>query len=385
MERNQSNVSEDIRAGHSDVDLVAKWIISSGIQSGEGGFYAWLDLQNKSYSYLYSEITGYGITSLLFLYKIFGEKATLDKAEQAADWIISKSIHSCGGVKTRLYEDNKKVDKRYCFTGERIFSFDTGIVLYGIINLYKLTRKAKYLQISESLADFLIDKMHQQDGTLSPIYDAKIGETIESEDKWSNQQSGFHAKVSMGLVDLYGIKRNDKYRDVAVKLCEYAVTTQEESGRFITDNTDKTTHLHPHCYAAEGLWYTGTLLKITSFIESANKATVWALENTATNGINELYYPLTKTFSTSQRSDIIAQVLRLGIIFSIGSKTEELKSVLSGYQYSGEDMGQKGGFLYDKESQCVNSWCTMFAMQALASYQHRDIILEKEQLTYLFI
>ncbi len=189
----------------------------------------------------------------------------------------------------------------------------------------------------------------------------------------------------MGLVDLYGIKRNDKYRDAAVKLCEYAVTTQEESGRFITDNTDKTTHLHPHCYAAEGLWYTGTLLKITSFIESANKATVWASENTATNGINELYYPLTKTFSTSQRSDIVAQVLRLGIIFSIGSKTDELKSVLLGYQYSGEDVGQKGGFLYDKESQCVNSWCTMFAMQALASYQHRDIILEKEQLTYLLI
>ena len=80
----------DIRVEESHVDLAAKWIISSGIQSDEGGFYAWLDLQDKSYSYLYSEITGYGITSLLFLYKIYGEKATLDKAEQAANWIISK-------------------------------------------------------------------------------------------------------------------------------------------------------------------------------------------------------------------------------------------------------------------------------------------------------
>ncbi len=385
MKRSQSNVSEDTRVGNSSVDLAAKWIASSGIQSDQGGFFAWFNLQDENYSYLYSEITGYGITSLLFLYKLFGEEAFVDKAKQAAHWITSRSMHPCGGVRTRLFDDDEMADTSYSFTGEKVFSFDTGMVLYGIVNLYKLTGNAEYLQVSETLADFLIDRMQGQDGSLSPVYDAKKGEVLESDDKWSNRRSGFHAKVSMGLADLYRIKRSNKYRDAAVRLCEYAVTTQDESGRFITDNTDKTTHLHPHCYSAEGLWYTGTLLKITSFIESAKKATEWAFANTSANGINELYNPLTKTFNTSQRSDIIAQVLRLGIIFSIGSKIDELKSVLLAYQYSGEDMGQKGGFLYDKESQCVNSWCTMFAMQALASCQHRNLIFEEEQLIYLLI
>ncbi len=367
----------DIRVKKNQVDLTAEWILNSSIQSDKGGFFAWYDLQDKRYSYLYSEITGYGITALLFLYKILGEKAIIDKAEQAADWIINSSLHPCGGIKTRLYEDDKKADKWYSFTGEKIFSFDTGMVLYGIVNLYNLTKEKKYLQISENLADFLIDKMQNQDGSLSPIYDAKTGEIIESENKWSNQRSGFHAKVSMGLIDLYIIKQDKKYYDAAVKLCEYAIATQETSGRFITDKINKTTHLHPHCYTAEGLWYTGTSLKISSFVESAKKATEWAFKYMSSSGINELYNPLTKTFNASQRSDIIAQVLRLGLIFSINQKIDELKSVLLEYQYSGEYLGQKGGFLYNKDSQNINSWCTMFAMQALASYQQRDLISEE--------
>src|SRR3972149_4389947 len=248
----------DISVEKSPVDLAAKWIVSSGIQSGKGGFFAWFNLLDGNYSYLYSEITGYGITSLLFLYKMFGEKAYIDKAELAADWITNTSMHPCGGVRSRLFDDDERADKSYSFTGERIFSFDTGMALYGMFNLYKITGKAKYLEVSETMADFLIDKMQNQDGSLSPVYDAKKGVVIESDDKWSNQRGGFHAKVSMGMTDLYRIKRNNKYRDASVRLCEYAVTTQEESGRFVTNKTDKTTHLHPHCYAAEGLWYTGT-------------------------------------------------------------------------------------------------------------------------------
>lgn len=375
-EKNQSSMS-DIRVEKSQVDLTAEWILNSGIQSDKGGFFAWYNLQDKSYSYLYSEITGYGITALLFLYKILGEKTIIDKAEQAADWIIKSSMHSCGGIKTRLYEEDEKADKRYSFTGENIFSFDTGMVLYGVVNLYNLTKKTKYLQISETLADFLIDKMQNQDGSLSPIYDAKTGKRIELEDKWSNQRSGFHAKVSMGLVDLYIIKQNKKYYDAAVKLCEYAIATQETSGRFITDKINKTTHLHPHCYTAEGLWYTGTSLKKSSFVESAKKATKWAFKYMSSSGINELYDPLTKTFGVSQRSDIIAQVLRLGLIFSISHRIDELKSVLLGYQYCGEDLSQKGGFFFSKDSKHVNSWCTMFAIQALANYQHRGLKLEE--------
>ena len=51
------------------------WLVNSGIQNTKGdeigGFNAWYDLGANEYSYVYSEITGYGITTLLFLNKFY--------------------------------------------------------------------------------------------------------------------------------------------------------------------------------------------------------------------------------------------------------------------------------------------------------------------------
>lgn len=372
----------EIKSKKDPIDLAAQWILKSGIQSDGGGFYAWYDLKAAAPSYLYSEITGYGITALLFLYRLLKEELFMEQAIKAGDWIIEYAMHPCGGVKTRLYNDDDKADKTYSFSGENIFSFDTGMVLYGMVNIYKQTKDKKFLDVSKRLAKFLTEKMQNIDGSLSPIYNAKTDKIIESYDKWSNQRGGFHAKVSLGLVGLFELTRDKSYSDAAVKLCEYAVATQEDSGRFITDRITKTTHLHPHCYAAEGLLYTGAVLGIPSFIESSRRATEWAYKGVTSNGINELYDPATKAFNNFQRSDIIAQLLRLGLVFSVGDKTDCLKSVLLKYQYNGEKSHQNGGLLFSRKVAHINSWCTMFAIQALAFYSHRSLISEDMQIEF---
>jgi len=317
------------KAREDSFGLASQWLSTSGIQSESGGFYAWYSLNEKTYSYIYSEITGYAITTLLFLYNIFKDNGLIRNAEMAADWIIESSMHPCGGVRTRLYKDDDSADTLYSFSGDKIFSFDTGMVLYGMVNLCKLTRNSRCLQASEMLAKFLIDKMQNKDGSLSAIYDPKTDQIIGSLDKWSSQPGGFHAKVSLGLVDLFEITQNDKYRDAAIKLCEYAISTQEESGRFVTDKASQTTHMHPHCYAAEGLLYTGASFGITEFVESAGRATAWAFENVSSEGINGLYDPSTGRFNDVQRCDILAQVLRLGILFSFNYKIDTLQSISS--------------------------------------------------------
>jgi len=367
------------KAREDSFGLASQWLSTSGIQSESGGFYAWYSLNEKTYSYIYSEITGYAITTLLFLYNIFKDKGLIRNAEKAADWIIESSMHPCGGVRTRLCKDDDSADTLYSFSGDKIFSFDTGMVLYGMVNLCKLTRNSSYLQASDMLAKFLIDKMQNKNGSLSAIYDPQTDRIIDSLDKWSTQPGGFHAKVSLGLVDLFEITQNDKYQDAAIKLCEYAISTQEESGRFVTDKASQTTHMHPHCYAAEGLLYTGASFHITEFVESAERATAWTFENVSSEGINELYNPSTGRVNDFQRSDILAQVLRLGILFSFNYKIDTLQSILLEYQYLDEETKQQGGFLYSKTGQDVNSWCTMFAIQALALTEHKDLVSEDKK------
>lgn len=350
----------------------------SGIQSPEGGFYSWFDLPSRSYPYLYSEITGYGITALLFLETFFKNDALVAKAEKAAEWLAKEALHPCGGVLTRIYNDESAVDgSSPYFKRENIFFFDTGMALFGVASLYKRTANEDYLSLSRRLADFMLNKMLKEDGSAAPIYNTDSGRCIEDGDKWSNQPGAFHAKAAMGLFLLSEITGEKKYHDAALGLCEYALANQDASGRFITDKSSKTTHLHPHSYAAEGLWYAGTQCGVEKFREGSLKAAEWAIGKVTATGVNELYDPQTDRFNDFQRCDILAQVLRLGMIFSLKDKMGILRERLLSYQYEGGEQRQRGGFIYFKGEPHLNSWCSMFALQALALSDDRSFLADK--------
>lgn len=364
----------------SPVDLAADWMLNSGIQSKDGGFYAWYDLAKKSPAFVYSEITGYAITTLLFLKNIYNDDIYLERATKAAGWITDFALLPCGGIRTRLYEDDSSADKLYSFSGENIFSFDSGMVLYGMINLYKVTKEKIFLDSAIKMADFLLDKMQRKDGSFSAIYNVSTQKTHESFDKWSNQSGSFHSKIGLGLVDMFEATRNRKYIASAGRVCEYALTRQEKNGRFITNEADRTTNLHPHCYSIEGLLYTGSYLKEKKFIDSAKNAVIWIFDNLSSGRIDELYNPKTNSFNNFQRLDALSQSLRLGVIFEMDrKKLEELKNFILSHQYLKEG-SQTGGFFYSKSAEHINCWCTMFALQALAVYDNNKLIPNNKKL-----
>lgn len=356
----------EIKTENNPLKLAGQWMLDSGIQSPEGGFFVWYDLINNSHSFLYSEITGYGITALLFLRKLYSNDIFLERAIKAAEWIEKSALHPCGGVKARLYQDDAGADRMYSFHGENLFTFDSGMVLYALVCLYKTTGTKQYLDMALKISSFVLE-MQNSDGSLNPIYQAKTNSKITNNDKWSNQPGSFLAKVSLGLIELFKVTGREEYKKAAVKLCEFALTKQDPSGRFITDESLKTTHLHPHCYTAEGLWYAGTLLTESNFTEAANRAVSWVIRHAGNMGINELYEPKSGSFNDFQRSDVLAQALRLGNIFCPNQGgVKLLKDALLEYQYINPGSAQNGGFFYSKKNRHVNSWCTMFALQAIA-------------------
>jgi len=157
------------------LDQVTSWILHSGIQNTDGeikgSVNAWFDLKKKGYSYVYTEITGYAITTFLFLYALSKEELLLTRAEEAAHWIMGSALHPCGGVRARLYLDEDLKNEIFSFEEENVFTFDTGMVLFGMINLYKVTHKQTYLETAQTMAKFVIQKMQNDNGSLSAMYD----------------------------------------------------------------------------------------------------------------------------------------------------------------------------------------------------------------------
>ncbi len=363
----------------------ADWILNSGIQNlkgdQKGGFNSWYDLEQKKYEFLYSEITGYAITMLLYLNKISPNKVFVDRGKLAADWLLSKAIHPVGGVRTRHYYDLENAHPGYSFESEILYAFDNGIVAFGLANLYDETKEKKYLDAAEGIMQFLMRKMQKPNGEFYASYDAKSENLGDDDSKWSTQSGSYHAKISLPLVKLFELTRKQEYKDSAIKVCEASLKVQEKDGRFVTYRTEKDTHIHPHCYSAEGLLYAGIKLDKPKFIESAARAADWVLQNLNDDGsILCLYSNHRKGFVTYERSDTLAQTLRLA---SILAARNMLKTKISSKKLS-ERVGffhkkdgiQKGGFYYGwqegKYLAYLNSWCTMFALQALQEYDDKS-------------
>jgi len=236
--------------------------------------------------------------------------------------------------------------------------------------------------VAKKMADFIVEKMQRLDGLLYYAFNTRSNACLEDDNKWSKQGGAFHAKVGIGLVKLFSVTKEERYKKSAERICESALRFQEPNGRFVSLAQTKDTYLHPHCYAAEGLFYVGKELKIEKFIVAAFKATKWALDNQLKDGgIPQIYYSSKDTFLDLERTDVLAQALGLGLSFykegylldeSYKNRLFRLKKRLENFQKKKGE--QIGGFYagYDEEHVLlnhVNSCCTMFAIQAVSEFR----------------
>ena len=370
------------------VDLAKEWLLNSGIQNVgkdakiNGGFNSWFDFKNKNYPYIYSEITGYGISSLLFINKAQPDKILMERAKLAADWLMKFAIHESGGVRTRYYYEKNSYPKEYSFDNGLMFVFDSGMVMYGFVMLYKETKDEKYLKAAEKIAEFLM-KCYKGNGLFYAAYDSQKDNFIDDVKKWSYQSGSFHCKVALGLLELSEINDEDSYKKAAIDLCKTTVEMQEEDGKFETFRGIGDTNLHPHLYSTEGLTYVGIKLNNENFLRSAARACEWVLKSQMKNGGIPCMFVKGK-FVQEERSDVLAQTLRIASILAemnildvedLNKKLKKLKARLITFQNLHED--QKGGFFYGsdetgKRLDHLNSWCTMFAVQAVNMHEHLE-------------
>jgi len=367
-----------------NIASAVNWLLHSGIRAESGAFNAWFDLDEKSYPFAYSEITGYAMTAFVFFNGFEQQKGLIERAEKAAKWLQHDAITKEGAVRTRQYYDANQADESFSFESGNVFAFDCGMILNGFVNLFNETKKKEYLKSAEKIAGFLDEKMFGDE--MHAVYNLKSKRFLDNAAKWGWQPGSYHAKAAIGLLDAAAATGNDDLTGKAMQLCENAIELQHKSGRFITNKSDNSTHLHPHCYSAEGLLYAGIKLKEEKFVGAAEKATEWALLNQASDGGVNAFFD--GKWNRSQRSDVLAQVLRLAAALkNIGrlqgiadEKIGALRKSLLSFQNmkAGE---QQGGFFYGQEldggnKNCLNSWCTMFAAQAL---QWHDWLQKKEQ------
>lgn len=365
---------------NKNINSALSWLVKSGIQNVNskrakeyGAFNAWYDIKTKKYSYLYSEITGYLITSMIYNYKITRKKKYLKSAEISADWLLNNAQHSEGGYKC-LFLINKKLD--YKKKENQVYAFDNGVIINGLVNLYKITKKKKYLISAKKSANFIISRFFTKNFKLRPAYDLRKKKFIQDHNQWSLVPGAYHSKVSMGLINLYSITKIEKYLKFSKKILNFYLNHQKKNGEF--KSTKYSTNFHPYCYSLEGYWACGKYLKNKKYINSSILGTKWLMEKINSEGLPPRIRYKDK-LNYFERVDILSQTLRLIIIHLNSIKIDKifshkvnrlLKNIISNQFLNNKSVNIRGGFSWGKKSngedtKNVNSWVTAFTVQSL--------------------
>jgi hypothetical protein len=359
----------------------AAWLLASGIQFSDasaeraGGFPAWIDADSGEIPYVYAEISGYLVTYMCWQYARTGDERFLDSARRAADWLIDSPVYHAptGAFRCLL----PVTPSRFDYKREHLYAFDCGVILNGLVDLFRADGSAKYLDASTRVADWLTGASQRADGSFRPVFDLTTQQWIESNKEWSLSACGYHTKISLGLANLALVTKNARYADAAIAGCEFALRFQQPDGRFVTFPDLGGTNSHPHAYTAEGLWVVGHMLDRDDYLTASARATEWLFAQQSEEGYVPRHYH-DGTPEYNERVDILSQALRLAelhrvdesIPASIEAGMARLVPVIMRNQCADANPAYDGAFFFGRLSngtqmRHANVWVTAFATQAL--------------------
>jgi len=369
------------------LDLAIDWLNNSGIVNPDGGVYCWYDMEKDEYPFIYPEITAYTVSTFLYL-------GQLEKAVKSGKWLMNNAQY-IGTDKSAEGGFFWKVQHPVYFKSKFLYSFDTGICISGLVELFSKTKERKFLDSAVMAGNWLVNVMQNKDGSFKPFYNLTTKDRYLIDDKWSRKPGPFHSKIAIGLLKLYDITRNEKLRISVKKLCDWTAEQDILTG--------KTVYLHDLCYATEGLLYTSQKLE-TQKPQNWEMTSVWYASKIADaqgpdGGIGR--WLKDGTVTVDQNTEATAQAVRLWIILSQMYPEDEFfhKNIERGIDYllskqnlSGvcedcrpiytcytecpflEVVNPKanGGFYYavvdGKLLPHINTCATLFSIQALQMY-----------------
>ncbi|MCP5182379.1 MAG: hypothetical protein H6993_00380 [Pseudomonadales bacterium] len=331
--------------------------------------------------FLFTEVTGYALLDFLLLHSLTGDKQYIDRVVKSANWIRDHGQDATGGVLTRYYFDHDD-DPSLAFTsfaGRRIYAFDTGICLRGMVAAYRATNDASYLASARRMADFMIERMMEPSGRMHAIFDAKNDGPVPADaNVWSRAFSAFLTKVAEALVDLQEVTGESRYTQAAIAICDAGLAYQHQSG--LIETSTGRCELHPHCYATEGYLHVGRKTGEQRFIDAARRATEWALKQCVDGEIAQSFEAATGKPLSRFRTDALSQVLALGAdLLQIGQLDPALEPRL--HDLAARVLSMKQGTppyfrygFYERpfngkhEADTRSYWTNMFCLRGLHRY-----------------
>jgi hypothetical protein len=311
-----------------------KWITSK-IYDPNGGIYSWQRGDKKGY--LYNEITGYGIKLYTCLYDIFKEPRYIQMAKKSVNYIGSQINKSGGGISR----------------GGIYYVFDASMCLSGILSYYDNVNNYVEKKMAKDLLNFIYNGLLNK----RPINLNGASQDNLDMNHWSLSYGSHLLKCCIALSQSSNIFENEREKlDILVDRICLDILHNFHNGHFHKNSSSKDVYTHSHCYATEGLIYLGRQEYLKIIQESAS----WLASVQNPNG--SLYNRYFSSNSQEEVADATSQAIR---IWLWTDKDFFSANIEKGFNFLRSLQSPEGGIYYKSGSKDINSWVTMFTMNAV--------------------
>lgn len=334
------------------------WFLRSGIQQPNGGVARYYYSDKQENAPISTEITGYGISALCYLYERTGQAEYLAAAERAAAFLVDHAWHP--SARAFPFE----LQERSPGAGLHTYFFDTGIIIRGLLTLVQTGRSEYAAKVAVEAGLSMWRDFACEDG-FHPILKLSGKEPVERTSQWSRSPGCYQLKSAMAWWDLYELTGDSQFASWYRIATEHALRQQ---AAFLPAETPEKTmdRLHAYCYFLEGL------LPCTSGAAYADAIRA---------GIEQVSTYLREIGPKFERSDVYAQLLRVrlfasqdfGVRLDREAAEDELRAIRSFQVPPSASPDCAGGFWFGRKGGAmlpfVNPVSTAFCVQAIEMWR----------------
>jgi uncharacterized protein YyaL (SSP411 family) len=195
----------------------------------------------------YPETTGYIIPTFTRYATVSGDGEFVDRAIRMADWELS------------IQRDDGSFEGGPAGSDLGSFVFDTGQILFGLIEAHRVTRRTAYLQGAVKAADWLVG-----------VQDPK---GMWKRYTYNGIPHAYYTRVAWALAELGIYADNRGYREAACRNVDWALTQQLSNGWFdsagFTESGHRVPFTHTIAYTIEGILEAGASLGRKDYVDAA--------------------------------------------------------------------------------------------------------------------
>jgi hypothetical protein len=326
--------------------LAGRWLLDSGIsEPSSGGFARYYDAETGKNRPVSTEISGYAASALVYLFHVTGDEAYLAHARKTAAFLLNAWDRE---LRTFPFEVASRLT----------YFFDCGIVIRGLLTVWRETGDERLLDVSRAAAQGMIADF-RAGREYHPILALPEKEPVPRTEQWSRAPGCYQLKAAMAWWDVAEITCDSALRDAYLEIVDTALATHSSFLPAASRSHAVVDRMHAYCYFLEGL---------LPVLERSDCAKAYS------EGIKAISM-LINEIKTFERSDVYAQLLRMKIYGGGGGAAEA--EALAPFQAAGDDPRMNGGFFFGRRdgrmSPHVNPVSTVFALQALEMWRQYQL------------